>query len=246
MFTLAIQDATAQPAPAPAPPDLPPVRVGQGGNLGPGIRVNVDGVDITPGFNDPEMLYEAAVAQRRVLRDQLEHLEHSRGELRAELTGTEGLDGTAKAGIQARIAGIDKRIADLDAQLASADAAVARAAGIPGAIVPDRPNPNEVPEEAMVIGILFILFVLFPLTIALARRLWKRGSSGVVQLPPEWHERMHRLEQAVDTVAVEVERVTEGQRFMTRVMTERGLGAGAAQPVEVSAREQAPVPRSGG
>jgi len=31
-----------------------------------------------------------------------------------------------------------------------------------------------------------------------------------------------RLEQAVDAMAIEVERITEGQRFMTRLLAERG------------------------
>ena len=40
------------------------------------------------------------------------------------------------------------------------------------------------------------------------------------QLPPN-DERMARLEQAVDVIAVEVERISEGQRFTTRLLTER-------------------------
>ena len=35
------------------------------------------------------------------------------------------------------------------------------------------------------------------------------------------HERMSRLENAVESVAVEMERVGEGQRFITRVLGER-------------------------
>ncbi len=31
----------------------------------------------------------------------------------------------------------------------------------------------------------------------------------------------NRLEQAVDAIAIEVERITEGQRFMTRLLAER-------------------------
>ncbi len=34
-------------------------------------------------------------------------------------------------------------------------------------------------------------------------------------------DRLHRLEQAIDTIAVEVERVTESQRFVTKLMAER-------------------------
>jgi hypothetical protein len=39
------------------------------------------------------------------------------------------------------------------------------------------------------------------------------------------NERLDRIEQAVDTIAVEIERVSENQRFMTRLMTETQLGS---------------------
>jgi hypothetical protein len=44
------------------------------------------------------------------------------------------------------------------------------------------------------------------------------------------------MEHAVEATAVEVERIGEGQRFLTRLFTEgegaRAIGAGAAQPIE--------------
>jgi hypothetical protein len=44
------------------------------------------------------------------------------------------------------------------------------------------------------------------------------------------------MEQAVEATAVEVERIGEGQRFLTRLFTEgegaRVIGSGAAQPLE--------------
>ena len=88
---------------------------------------------------------------------------------------------------------------------------------------------------------LFIVIVLLPLSIALARRLWRRGVATVTSLPAELTDRLTRLEQGVDAVAVEVERIGEGQRYMARMMTEdgslRAIGAGAADPIEVKARE---------
>jgi len=55
------------------------------------------------------------------------------------------------------------------------------------------------------------------------------------------------MEQAVDATAEEVERIGEGQRFLTRLFTEgegtRAIGAGAAQPIErksVKAPERLP------
>ena len=48
-------------------------------------------------------------------------------------------------------------------------------------------------------------------------------------------DRLNRLDQSVDSIAIEVERIGEGQRFVTRVMTEQGqrasVGAGAPVPV---------------
>jgi hypothetical protein len=38
-------------------------------------------------------------------------------------------------------------------------------------------------------------------------------------------ERLSRIEQAVDAIAVETERVSEGQRFVTRLLAERATAA---------------------
>ena len=40
-------------------------------------------------------------------------------------------------------------------------------------------------------------------------------------LAPDVQDRMLRIEQAVDAIAIEVERMSEGQRFTTRLLTER-------------------------
>ena len=40
-------------------------------------------------------------------------------------------------------------------------------------------------------------------------------------IPPEVQDRMTRIEQAVDAIAIEVERMSEGQRFTTRLLAEQ-------------------------
>lgn len=90
------------------------------------------------------------------------------------------------------------------------------------------------------LGGIFIVFVMMPLAVGYARRLWKRSATAVAELPREWAERFTRLEQAVDAVAVELERVGEGQRFVTNLFAEQGgraLGAGSAEPIEMRQRE---------
>ena len=188
-------------------------------------------------------MLEAARAFRNELRNQLERAEDQREELRDEFTQTPGSDAVARAGLEARIKETDARISALDRQIADADARVATAASVPGATEePDRPPPpprDGPPEEAWVLGGMAIVFIGLPLAIAHARRLWRRPAAMSNEMPAELTDRLNRLEQAVDAVAVELERVGEGQRYVTRVMTEgnRALGAGAAEPLEVRQRE---------
>jgi hypothetical protein len=55
----------------------------------------------------------------------------------------------------------------------------------------------------------------------------------------ESNSRLDRIEQAVDAIAIEVERISESQRFQTRIMTEgnHALGAGHAPAEPIRARE---------
>ena len=188
-------------------------------------------------------MLEAARAQRSELRNQLENAEERRSDLAQELSQTSSGDGATRAGLEARIRETDARILDLDKQLAVADQQVAQAAAVPGATYePPRPivPRNGPPEEFFVLGGVFIIFVMMPMAIAMSRRLWKRAAVSVSsEMPAEMTDRLNRMEQAIDAVAVELERVGEGQRYVTRVSTEqqRALGAGAAEPLEVRQRE---------
>jgi hypothetical protein len=212
-----------QPALAPPAPPTPPA----------GTRVTIIG-----GGESPTAIYRAQVAQRKELGDQLDRLNEARQDLSNRLAEPE-LARADKAGIEARIASTDARIADVEKQIAAADAAVARAAGVPGAVVPDPPfERSGPPEEAFVLGGIFIVVVLLPISLAYARRIWRRSAAAVATLPQEMMDRLTRLDQAVDAIAVEVERIGEGQRFMTRVLAEKPMGAAAlSAPSEPRGRD---------
>ena len=66
--------------------------------------------------------------------------------------------------------------------------------------------------------------LLLPLVIVLARRLWVRGVRRDV-LELENSPRLQRIEQAVEAIAVEVERIGEAQRFTTKLLSERQADA---------------------
>jgi hypothetical protein len=63
------------------------------------------------------------------------------------------------------------------------------------------------------------LAVGVPLVRALAKRWGNEGQQP--RLPAEVLARLERMEQAIDSVAVEVERISEGQRFTTKLLAER-------------------------
>lgn len=76
------------------------------------------------------------------------------------------------------------------------------------------------------------VFVGRPMALALAKRA--ENESKQPRIPAEVANRLERIEQAVDAIAVEVERISEGQRFTTKLLSDtRGqnaLPAGQAPP----------------
>ena len=193
-------------------------------------------------------VWRAARSSRDELKNQLENLEEKRSSLSEQVTDGR-VTGASKVGVEARIGDIDKQITIVDKQVAAAEAEVAKAAAVPGAVQVEPPRGHQgPPEEAWVLGGMFIAACVLPISLAFARRIWRRGKDAVASFPHELAERLNRLDHAVDSIAVEVERIGEGQRFVTRVMTDtanRNLGAGAAQPIDPGARAKAPVGREG-
>jgi hypothetical protein len=181
-------------------------------------------------------IYRAFRAQRDVLGDQQQNLQETRNDLMRELQQLPA-SAAGRAGIEARIAGIDGRIAAMDKQIADADAQVAKAAAVPGAIVEaPRIERSGPPEEAYIVGTIFMFVFLLPLSIAYARRIWKRGSVVVQAFPKEIGERLGRLEQGMEATAIEIERIGEGQRFLTKLFTDgtsaRAIGAPVGAMIE--------------
>jgi hypothetical protein len=181
-------------------------------------------------------IYEGFKAQHNELNHQLEDLQNTRQGINNELEEMSS-GAPQRPGLEARLKDVDGRISAVDQMLAGNAAQIAQAAAIPGAVVePPRTINQGPPEDAYVLGGLFMLIVLLPLSIAIARRIWRRSSAVVTSFPREIAERLGRMEQAVEATAVEVERIGEGQRFLTRLFTEgetaRVIGAGAAQPLE--------------
>lgn len=90
--------------------------------------------------------------------------------------------------------------------------------------IPPNTFDNVIPPQVVDISIAFfvtmaIIIIGFPLARAFARRMDRRGGSA--QISNEVSSQLAHLNQAVDAIALEVERISEGQRFTTRLLSEQ-------------------------
>ena len=82
-----------------------------------------------------------------------------------------------------------------------------------------------------------VMVIGFPLARAFAKRM---GESPVAHaIPSDVSARLERMEHAIDSIAIEVERISEGQRFTTKLLSERTSSAaiGTGAPAQTSRRE---------
>lgn len=82
------------------------------------------------------------------------------------------------------------------------------------------------PEIVVPLGA-FATAIICAIGIPLARAYARKMDSDArnPRIPPEVSGRLERMEQALEAVAIEVERISEGQRFTTRLLSEgRGVG----------------------
>ena len=73
-------------------------------------------------------------------------------------------------------------------------------------------------------GMLMIITISIgvPLVVALSKK-WQREAEAprAPAALPEVAGRLEHIEQAIDAMAVEIERISEGQRFVTKLLAER-------------------------
>jgi hypothetical protein len=186
---------------------------------------------------------EQARAVGEQVRDQVR--EQIREQMREQIRRGD-VDGAARSAQDAA------RIAGQAVQDALRDAGVQ--GGTPVIVQPDLPpwiNEGRLPRGVMEISIAFfvccaVIAIGVPIARAFARRMDRRTAAP--SLSPDTTARLERIEQAVDAIAIEVERVSEGQRYSSKILSElRALPA--PNPVDgawgQNAREGEAVERRG-
>lgn len=181
----------------------------------------------------------AAAADLGTLRAQLADLTVQRAALKAQWNGLQRqlesmrIDNPARPPVQQQAAQVGVQMAQIDGEIARIQAQIGVLQGRPG--YGERPASGPPPRQFdpdLAAGLMFafIFAVLMPISIAYARRVW-RGRPNIPPAPDQTiAPRLDRLEQAVDAIAIEIERVAEGQRFVTKILAERPMNNGVAAP----------------
>ena len=210
---------------------------------------------------------QALVARRDELQQQLRDADDRRVNLAAQLGRTPS---EARAPVAERVTALDARITQLERQITQMDAAISTAMADPkltqgqGLLepAPAPPGPPSPADVAPPPGVEFSTLVPPPegMPPGVERALLVGGMSAVIlaaitgwiayrmavrrfRRSPVGANAAHmsQLQQSVDAIALEVERISENQRYVTKIVN--GLGAGAAEPVQQAAAEREPRAR---
>ncbi len=227
--------ATTVTTPTPPEPPISPTAI---------IIKGADGVQHTIPVPMTGREVAALRSQRNELSNQLTSAADRRHSLSEELKTAPA--GPSRTGLEQRIEVLDKRMVQIESDMATTGQQLSGAPLAAIASSQNFGNNGDIPRNVMQISGVFIVFVLFPLTLTFSRFLWKRSSRQAVapmqQLTGETAQRLERLEHGVDAIAIEIERVAEGQRFVTRLLSE--AQPGRVQMTAISEGVQETVDRS--
>lgn len=218
----------ATPAPSAAPPRNPFVLV-----AGP------QGTTTLPlGGPRTQAEISALKARRSELSNQLESVDSRRSSLLKQLKANG--DPVAVKGLEERLQLLDARQIQLETDLAQTGQLLSSTSAGLVASTSDAPRFGSFnTNQSMALSVLGILFIGFPLAIGLAKSMWRRSLKPGVppQALTETAQRLERLESSVDAIAIEVERISEGQRFVTKLLSEAqpapAIGAGSPEGARV-------------
>ncbi|MES3033941.1 MAG: hypothetical protein V4813_08080 [Gemmatimonadota bacterium] len=226
------------PQPRPADIQIPDVPPPPGV---PGVPSPVAGTPVTtlPG---PITREQAAFLRTRrdALSNQLESVQGRREEVADQLRSDKTLP-EERPGLQDRLRVLDERLMKIEQEIAANSEQLANAPSrnqeFVGVVPRGARQGNGFNGNLITI---FSFVLLMPFAIQLSRRWFSpnRGPSrNELAERAAAQDRMDKMESAIDAVALEVERIGEGQRFLTQAMVGGSLGNGAAGFEGVKVRE---------
>jgi hypothetical protein len=182
--------------------------------------VGTDGKEITIAVPRSIEEMEELISRRDELSNQLISVNDRREGLVAQLRSSP--DGAARTGLEERLKVVDARILQLERDLASTGQQLAAAPSDLAQATEraQRPTGGGDFDEGVAAG-MFPTAGFFLLLFAFTRwRRKRRGPKPAAKVNDESAQRLERLEQGMEAIAIEIERVSEGQRFVTKLLSE--------------------------
>ena len=157
-------------------------------------------------------------ARRSAISDQLGNVSSRRTELAKEISTTP--EAASRVGLEDRLRLLDSRILQLETDLATTGQQLSAAPT--GLLSETRESPAD-PDEGFMDGVLtggFSVLGAASILFFFLMRRWKRRKPALAQTAGVESGRLERLENGMDAIAIEIERISEGQRFVTRLLSE--------------------------
>ncbi|MCC6316138.1 MAG: hypothetical protein IT361_00510 [Gemmatimonadaceae bacterium] len=218
-------------------PDGPPIALGQGVGTGPVISVGPDGPVIVTGAAQRQAMLDALRGEIAAARAEIEQLTNR---------FTTDLSNAREQALSMQLDAAAKRMQLL--QLRYDELATQGTGSI--RVPPPAERPAIPPDVRNMVQWLTGTVAITIVSIVLIRSVvrWFEKRQERAPLPSDLGTRLGRMEQAIEAVAIEVERISESQRYTTKVLNE-GRTLPAPAPAEswpaAAEREALPVRSSG-
>jgi hypothetical protein len=179
-----------------------------------------DGKSQTIQIPKTQQEVDALVSRRNELSDQISNVSGRRSSLVSEIRNAP--DGVGRTGLEDRVRLLDQRILQLERDLSTTGQQLAAA---PAYLVTfsertSNQSPGDDFESGLATGGVSVLMVLGVVYAWQRFRRKRRPSEPQPQLARDSNDRLERVEHGVEAIAIEVERISEGQRFVTKLLSE--------------------------
>ncbi|HJP84474.1 MAG TPA: hypothetical protein VJ852_00660 [Gemmatimonadaceae bacterium] len=165
----------------------------------------------------------ALMSQRDALTEQLDNANDRQQELIEQL---KTVPAEAKPGLQAQLSALTEQIVSLQGDLSRISREMSQASPALMAMTHEDANEDQPGtfQEGVFLGGAGV-FLGMTVLLLLGRWIWKRFIRDDVPtgraLPAADSERLQRVEHGMEAMAIEIERISEGQRYVTRLMSEQ-------------------------
>ena len=164
---------------------------------------------------------QALLSQREEISNQLRSASARRDDIIEKLRT---VPDDARPGLQSQLQVLDVRVVQLEKDLARLGQEISGASPQLLRSSYDRPRPSPSPDVRFQQGLVSAgvpIFVIMSAVFFFSHRWWKRESRrATAALPSADSERLQRVENGMEAMAIEIERISEGQRFVTKLLSE--------------------------